>query len=68
MAPRKPETRGGLRWPAELYRLNGSLAEGIAAMQMLTGKLDALQGQVQGTMCADEVCQRACPTDGQRTG
>merc|ERR1712086_1109224 len=44
---------GALRWPGELYRLNGSLAEGLAALKLLTGKLDLYQKQVQGTMCAD---------------
>ena len=37
---------------AELYRLNGSLADGLAAMQTLTTALDTYQAQVQGTMCA----------------
>lgn len=40
---------GALRWPSEVYRLNGSLAAGHAAMNLLTSQLDTYQGQVQGT-------------------
>lgn len=40
---------GALRWPSEVYRLNGSLAAGKAAMRLLTSQLDKYQGQVQGT-------------------
>ncbi len=40
---------GALRWPSEVYRLNGSLAAGKAAMNLLTSQLDKYQGQVQGT-------------------
>jgi hypothetical protein len=40
---------GALRWPSEVYRLNGSLTAGQAAMNLLTSQLDKYQGQVQGT-------------------
>ena len=46
---------GALRWPAELYRLNGSLDAGRAAMRLVTDGLDRWHAQAQGTMCADEV-------------
>ena len=58
---------GALRWPSEVYRLNGSLAAGRAAMALLTGKLDAYQGQVQGTFCADEVFCGRDPERGTET-
>ena len=58
---------GGLRWPAELYRLNGSLADGKAAMGLLTDKLDQYQAQVQGTFCADEVFCGRDPERGTET-
>ena len=58
---------GGLRWPGELYRLNGSLAAGQDAMELLTSKLDVYHGQVQGTMCADEVFCGRDPERGTET-
>lgn len=58
---------GGLRWPAELYRLNGSLAAGVRAMRLLTSQIDTYHGQVQGTMCADEVFCGRDPERGVET-
>ena len=58
---------GALRWAAEKYRLNGSLADGIAAMKLVNGRMDAYQGQVQGTFCADEVFCGRNPNRGTET-
>lgn len=58
---------GGLRWPSEVYRLNHSLADGVAAMKLLTDKLDEYQNQVQGTFCADEVFCGRDPERGTET-
>ena len=49
------------------YRLNHSLAEGVAAMTLLTDKLDEYQAQVQGTFCADEVFCGRDPERGTET-
>lgn len=56
---------GALRWPATLYRLNGSRADGLAAMRLVLGRLDEHQGQIQSLLCADEVlCGRPRTFDG----
>ena len=58
---------GALRWPNALYRINGSRADGEAALALVLRMLESRQGQVQSLFCADEVFCGRDPNRGTET-
>ena len=58
---------GALRWPNALYRINGSKADGEAALALVLRMLETRQGQVQSLFCADEVFCGRDPNRGTET-
>ena len=58
---------GALRWPGAMYRVNGSRADGEAALALVLRMLESRQGQVQSLFCADEVFCGRDPNRGTET-